>query len=171
MVTNKEKSNLSSRVRAAWQDEENWHSRTMGKFAEYSLEQLHFVVKDATEAAVNAEKMGNDKKAGQYRDEVHYAYMELRKRNSASLIEARVKGNDEYEWMIFTGKVIEATNDKGRTLKLVKGDKYGARRSSSGGGKFIRLVTEKEGLTKVFTCDDVLAAYLGKNSKACATPK
>ena len=78
---------------------------------------------------------------------------------------ARIKDGSEYSWMEFTGSPIEATNDKGRTLKLNKGDKYGARKSSTGGGKFIRLVTEKDGLNKVFTCDQDLAAYLGKNSK------
>lgn len=77
--------------------------------------------------------------------------------------EARIKGDDEYSWFQFTGAKIEATNDKGRTLRLVKDDKFGARKSSN--GKLIRLVTEKDGLTKVFTCDMDLAVYLGKNCK------
>ena len=67
-----------------WRDEENWHSRTMGKFKTYSDEQLRFVIKDATEAAEIGEKSGRDsKKTGQYRDEAHYAGMELKKRQGA----------------------------------------------------------------------------------------
>jgi len=56
-----------------------WHSRTIAKFRDYSEAQLRFVIKDATEAADIGEKMGNPK-AGQYRDEVHYASMELQRR-------------------------------------------------------------------------------------------
>jgi len=67
-----------------WRDEENWHSRTMGKFKTYSDEQLRFVIKDAGEASKNAQDMGNEKKAGQYLDEVHYAAMELKKRQDAA---------------------------------------------------------------------------------------
>lgn len=66
-----------------WRDEENWHSRTQGKFKTYSEEQLRFVMKDAAEAAKNAYAMGNNKKGGQYDDEVHYASMELKKRQDA----------------------------------------------------------------------------------------
>lgn len=64
-----------------WRDEENWHSRTMGKFKTYDESQLRYVIKDAGEAAKHAREMGNEKKAGQYEDEVHYANMELKKRS------------------------------------------------------------------------------------------
>ena len=64
-----------------WRDEENWHTRTMMKFKTLSDDSLKFILKDATEAAEIAEKNGFDsKKSGQYRDEAHYASMELRKR-------------------------------------------------------------------------------------------
>lgn len=64
-----------------WRDEENWHARTIGKFKTYTDEQLRYVIKDATEAAEVSEKNGMDsKKSGQYRDEVHYANAELRRR-------------------------------------------------------------------------------------------
>lgn len=66
-----------------WRDEENWHSRTQGKFATYTDDQLRYVQKDAAEAAKHAYSMGNNKKAGQYDDEVHYASMELKKRQDA----------------------------------------------------------------------------------------
>ena len=78
--------------------------------------------------------------------------------------EARIKGDEAYDWFTFTGKSIEAENDRGRTLRLSKGEKFGARKSSN--GKQIRLVTEKDGVNKVFTCDMGLATYLGKNCKA-----
>ena len=67
-----------------WRDEENWHARTQGKFATYSLDQLNYVVKDAKEAAKHAWAMGNEKKANQYEDEVHYALAEIRKRQQDS---------------------------------------------------------------------------------------
>ena len=67
-----------------WRDEENWHSRTQGKFATYNEDQLRYVIKDASEAAKNAYAMGNHKKGGQYDDEVHYASMELKKRRDAA---------------------------------------------------------------------------------------
>lgn len=64
-----------------WRDETNWHTRTIGKFKTYTDEQLKFVIKDATESADIAEKHGmDDKKSGQYRDEVHYAHAELKRR-------------------------------------------------------------------------------------------
>jgi hypothetical protein len=67
-----------------WRDEENWHSRTMMKFKILSDDSLRYIIKDATEAAEIAEKGGLDsKKSGQYRDEAHYASMELHKRRNA----------------------------------------------------------------------------------------
>ena len=68
-----------------WRDEENWHSRTMGRMKTLTEEQLQYVMKDANEAAEAMEKMGsNSKKSGQYRDEAHYAGMELTKRRKAA---------------------------------------------------------------------------------------
>lgn len=64
-----------------WRDEENWHSRTMGRMKTLDEASLRYVVKDATEAAENLERDGStSKKAGQYRDEAHYASMELKRR-------------------------------------------------------------------------------------------
>lgn len=56
-----------------------WHSKTMQAMREKSLASLRFIIKDATEAAEIGEKMGNPK-AGQYRDEAHYAGMEIVRR-------------------------------------------------------------------------------------------
>lgn len=68
-----------------WRDEENWHSRTQGRMATLDDAALRYIIKDATEAAETLEK-GNpsSKKAGQYRDEAHYASMELHKRRNKS---------------------------------------------------------------------------------------
>lgn len=64
-----------------WRDEENWHTRTQMKFKTLTDESLKYIIKDATEAAEISEKRDiNSKKAGQYRDEVHYASAELRAR-------------------------------------------------------------------------------------------
>lgn len=65
-----------------WRDEENWHSRQMAKMKTHSEAELRYIIKDATEAAEIGEKSGRDsKKTGKYRDEAHYAAMELKKRS------------------------------------------------------------------------------------------
>jgi hypothetical protein len=67
-----------------WRDEENWHSRQMGKMKTLSEAELSFIIKDATEAAEIGEKSGwSAEKTGKYRDEAHYASMELHKRRNA----------------------------------------------------------------------------------------
>ena len=67
-----------------WRDEENWHTRTMMKFETLPDESLKYIIKDATEAADLLEQDGgSSKKSGQYRDECHYAHMELHKRRHA----------------------------------------------------------------------------------------
>lgn len=77
-----------------WRDEENWHSRQMAKMKTHSEAELRYIIKDATEAAELAEQRGSNEKAGKYRDEAHYAAMELHKR-SAPLREAKAKYDAE----------------------------------------------------------------------------
>lgn len=68
-----------------WRDEENWHTRTQMKMETHSEDQLRGIHKDATETAEIGEKSGFDpKKTGKYRDEAHYASMELKKRQDAA---------------------------------------------------------------------------------------
>lgn len=57
---------------------ENWHTATMAKYKNLSVEQLEFIRTDAYEAAKAGD--GWNPKAGQYWDEVHYASMELKAR-------------------------------------------------------------------------------------------
>lgn len=57
----------------------NWHSRTMDGMKLKTDDSLRYIYKDATEAAEAGEKMDNPK-SGQYRDEAHYAAMELERR-------------------------------------------------------------------------------------------
>lgn len=72
-----------------WRDEENWHSRTMGRMKTLDDAALRYVVKDATEAAESLERDGStSKKAGQYRDEAHYASMELKRRRDTPVKQA-----------------------------------------------------------------------------------
>lgn len=71
-------------VEKDWRDEENWHTRTMARMKTLSDDSLRYIYKDANEAASNMEKMNpNSEKAGRYRDEAHYASMELRKRQES----------------------------------------------------------------------------------------
>ena len=65
-----------------WRDEENWHTRTQMRMRTLTDDALHYIVRDATEAGEAAEKMGS-RKAGQYRDEAHYASDELYRRRRA----------------------------------------------------------------------------------------
>lgn len=68
-----------------WRDEENWHSRMQAKMKTHSEDELRYIHKDATEAADVGEKSGFDsKKTGKYRDEAHYAAMELQSRKKAA---------------------------------------------------------------------------------------
>jgi hypothetical protein len=57
---------------------ENWHTRTMAQHKDKSSEALRFIQRDAHDAE-RANPTGH--KAGQYLDEMHYAGMELHKRN------------------------------------------------------------------------------------------
>ncbi len=56
---------------------DNWHTRTMAQFKDKSSASLRYIRQDALEAA---RANPNGKKAGQYEDEVHYASMELKRR-------------------------------------------------------------------------------------------
>lgn len=64
------------------------------------------------------------------------------------LIEARIKGADEYDFFTYQGKTPVEFDYRGKAIMLKKGDKFGVRPSSS--GKEIRLVKGDE-LTKVVT--------------------
>jgi len=57
----------------------NWHTATMARFKTLPLESLYFIRDDAAAAAKAGESIGNPK-VGQYLDEVHYASMEIAKR-------------------------------------------------------------------------------------------
>ena len=64
-----------------WRDEENWHTRTMSKMRTHSMAELHGIRRDASEAAEVGEKAGHSSdKTGKYRDEAHYAGMEITRR-------------------------------------------------------------------------------------------
>ena len=56
---------------------ENWHTKTMAAFKDKSNDSLKFIRQDAHEASM---ANPDNPKAGQYMDEVHYAGMELSKR-------------------------------------------------------------------------------------------
>lgn len=82
---------------------------------------------------------------------------------------ALVKGHDSYSWFSYTNtKPLTLKSQGGSTLLLNKGDKFGTR--PSGNGKFIRLIGEDTGPTRVFTLafDDVHA--LIQNCKPTKPP-
>ncbi len=73
---------------------------------------------------------------------------------------ARIKGDDEYLWYRYTGPGIELPFRKSAHT-LSRGDVFGVRYSSD--GKRMRLVTERLGLTYVFTITQAAADHLRKN--------
>ena len=69
---------------------------------------------------------------------------------TAEPVEAGPKDHNAYSWFAYTGaKPLTLKSQGGSTLVLNKGDTFGTR--PSGSGKFIRLIGEKTGVTKVFT--------------------
>ena len=87
----------------------------------------------------------------------------------ASTVEtAAPVGKEQYQWFTHTGKEITAMNDKGRTMHLQTGDIYGVRKSTS--GKYLRLVTANQGVSKVFTLDAEVAALIAKTAKVAKVP-
>lgn len=78
-----------------------------------------------------------------------------------SCVVARIKGEDEYDWLVYTGKALEIPF-RGITRTLNKGQVFGVRRSSS--GKQIRLVFEND-LTRVSTIKLDLAQRIGRSCK------
>lgn len=83
--TKREEAQRASNGGKDWRDEENWHTRTQEKMKTHSEDELRFIHKDATDAAVTGERSGFDAaKTGKYRDEAHYASMELKRRQDAA---------------------------------------------------------------------------------------
>jgi len=56
-----------------------WHSQTIERFKEIPTESLRYVILDCRKAL---EAMPDNPKAGQYQDEISYAGMELKRRQS-----------------------------------------------------------------------------------------
>ena len=84
-------------------------------------------------------------------------------------VTALIKGADIYTWYIWQGKdEYMVTVDAKRQPILDKGDKFGLRPSSN--GKLIRMVTEKDGITKVATIGDEEYKNLIKKSKMTKAP-
>jgi hypothetical protein len=92
-----------------------------------------------------------------------YTLNQLKLVHSSAEIESRIKPNEDYAWFTFTGKGFDGMNEAQRTVSLETGDRFGVRKSSD--GKKIRLITEKDGPNKVYTCDLPTAQYLAKKCK------
>lgn len=75
--------------------------------------------------------------------------------------EARIKGDDEYNWFKYKGADIELPWRHGKTETLFKGEVFGVRWSSN--GKSMRLIIKRLGTTRVFTIDQDLADTLREN--------
>ena len=58
----------------------NWHSSKMEEMKSKSIDSLYYIINDCKEAAAAAKDLGNYEAEGRYSDEMHYACMELKKR-------------------------------------------------------------------------------------------
>jgi len=59
------------------------HAACQKRMKSLPIESLYFILKDATEAAECAEEMGRFESSGYYRDEAHYAGMEIKRRQES----------------------------------------------------------------------------------------
>jgi hypothetical protein len=101
-----------------------WHSYTMEAMKRKDDAALRYIVKDATEAAEAGEKMNNPK-AAQYRDEAHYASMEMqRRRKGGRQVMDSVEGWDgitlddasDFAGSAIVGKIMQGGELKGRAV-------------------------------------------------------
>ncbi len=76
-----------------------------------------------------------------------------------SCIVARIKGEDEYDWLKYKGKALEIPF-RGITRTLEPGQKIGVRKSSN--GKQIRMVFDGD-MNRVMTLDLPLAKKIAKS--------
>ena len=84
------------RPKASGEDSGAWHTRTMARMKTLPEESLRYIIKDATEAADNLETIDpNHPKAGRYRDEVHYAAMEIQRRKEKGTKKASATATDK----------------------------------------------------------------------------
>lgn len=76
-----------------------------------------------------------------------------------------IKDESHYIWYEYTGSdsVLLRTKNGKREEEIVAGSKYGVRVSSN--GRDIRLITEKQGPTIVFTIDHAIYMKLVNSSK------
>ena len=79
----------------------------------------------------------------------------------ASAENARIKDDDEYTWLKYTGKPI-SLNFRGKEVTLRPADKFGVRMSSNGKDKRFVIDAPGFGLTKVFTLTPELEKHLSK---------
>ncbi len=78
------------------------------------------------------------------------------------LVTARIKGKDEYQFLIYNGPKLELPF-RGIEVPLEKGTKFGVRPSSN--GKHIRLVMGDD-VNRVFTIPPEVAQKIAKRSAA-----
>lgn len=89
---------------------------------------------------------------------------------AASTEQARIKGDDEYVWLQYSGKPLNLTF-RGNAVTLRPGDKYGVRWSSNKKDKRLVIDAPGFGLTKVFTLTEELEDKLRKTSVRASTGK
>ena len=99
-----------------------WHSYTMEAMKRKDDAALRYIVKDATEAAEAGEKMNNPK-AAQYRDEAHYASMEMqRRRKGGKQVMDSVILDEVGDFQdAIVGKIMQGGELKGRAVISVNG--------------------------------------------------
>jgi hypothetical protein len=130
---------------AVLDDSANWHSKTMEAMKRKDDAALRFILKDATQAAEAGEKFGNPK-SGQYRDEAHYASMEIqrRKKGGTQVMDSAEDDTPVFDWMLD-----DASEFPGTVIGVFTKDGVTAGRAHIGGDGKAMVFTGSEGMTRV----------------------
>lgn len=130
---------------ATLDDSANWHSKTMEEMKRKDDDALRFILKDATQAAEAGEKFGNPK-SGQYRDEAHYASMEIqrRKKGGTQVMDSAEDDAPAFPWMLD-----DAGEFPGTVIGVITKDGVTAGRAHIGGDGKAMVFTGAEGVERI----------------------
>jgi hypothetical protein len=127
-------------------DSANWHSQTMEAMKRKDDAALRFILKDATQAAEAGEKFGNPK-SGQYRDEAHYASMEIQRRKKGG---TRVLDSAQDDALPFAWMLDDASEEyPGTVIGVITKDGATAGRAHIGGDGKAMVFVGSEGTERV----------------------
>lgn len=167
----------SGKVKTKWHPPEGFFSRSAQAIADGLMRES----KDRAQAMGRLNfyiNRGGENISSEDKGRLEHAKQILEKKTEASTIAARlqahaeltarIKGADEYSWMLHQGGKLTLQTSKG-PIEIDKGEVYGVRPSSN--GKQIRFVqAEDHGINKVMTLTLDDAKKLAKTAKPTKEP-